>query len=63
MDIFLLNSHGVLITTNDLHHATCILETVEWNAEIAYKQAVFKKLGLIDGYMSKGKLSDGLVSK
>ena len=52
-----------LITTNDLHHATCILETVEWNAEIAYKQAVFKKLGLIDGYMSKGKLSDGLVSK
>lgn len=62
-NIFLLNSHGVLITTNDLHHATCILETVEWNAEIAYKQAVFKKLGLIDGYMSKGKLSDGLVSK
>lgn len=55
-NIFLLNSHGVLITTNDLHHATCILETVEWNAEIAYKQAIFKKLGLIEGYTSKGEV-------
>ncbi|KRL83821.1 class II aldolase/adducin family protein [Ligilactobacillus apodemi] len=55
-NIFLLNSHGVLITTDDLHHATCILETVEWNAEIAYKEAVFQGLELLNGYHSKGKI-------
>lgn len=55
-NIFLLDSHGVLITTDDLHHATCILETVEWNAEIAYKEAVFQGLGLLKGYRSKGQV-------
>lgn len=60
-NIFLLNSHGVLITDTDLHAATEILETVEWNAEIAYKQTVFKKLGIIDEYRSCGKETDGNV--
>lgn len=54
-NIFLLNSHGVLITSNDLHRAAMILETTEWNAQIAYKQAVFQKLGLLDSYQSCGK--------
>jgi L-fuculose-phosphate aldolase len=54
-NILLLNSHGVLITSNDLHRAAMILETTEWNAEIAYKQAVFQKLGLLNGYKSCGK--------
>lgn len=58
-NIFLLDSHGVLITTDDLHHATCILETVEWNAEIAYKEAVFQGLGLLQGYRSKGVVVEG----
>ena len=58
-NIFLLDSHGVLITTDDLHHATCILETVEWNAEIAYKEAVFQGLGLLQGYRSKGVAVEG----
>ncbi|WP_311407302.1 class II aldolase/adducin family protein [Liquorilactobacillus uvarum] len=61
-NIFLLNSHGVLITDTDLHAATEVLETVEWNAEIAYKQAIFKKLGLIDSYKSCGKDIDGVLS-
>jgi L-fuculose-phosphate aldolase len=56
-----LNSHGVLITDTDLHAATEVLETVEWNAEIAYKQAIFKKLGLIDGYKSCGKTTTGFL--
>ncbi|AUJ32772.1 MAG: class II aldolase/adducin family protein [Liquorilactobacillus nagelii] len=60
-NIFLLNSHGVLITDTDLHAATEVLETVEWNAEIAYKQAIFKKLGLIDGYKSCGKTTTGFL--
>lgn len=59
--IFLLNSHGVLITSEDLHHATEILETVEWNAKIAYQQSVFIKLGLLDGYQSCGKATDGML--
>jgi len=37
-----------------LHKALQIIDTVEWNAEIAYKQAVFQKLGLLDGFYSKG---------
>jgi len=53
-NIFLLNSHGVLITDTDLHSATEVLETVEWNADIAYKQAIFKKLGIIEDYQSCG---------
>ena len=60
-NIFLLNSHGVLITDTDLHAATEVLETVEWNAEIAYKQTVFKKLGLINEYRSCGKETNGQV--
>lgn len=60
-NIFLLNSHGVLITDTDLHAATEVLETVEWNAEIAYKQTVFKKLGIIDEYRSCGKETNGNV--
>lgn len=60
-NIFLLNSHGVLITETDLHAAAQVLETVEWNAEIAYKQAIFKKLGIIDQYQSRGKSTNGMV--
>ncbi|MDO1604905.1 class II aldolase/adducin family protein [Lactobacillus sp. YT155] len=60
-NIFLLNSHGVLITAENLHSATEILETVEWNAEIAYKQAIFKKLGLLDDYHSCGKNTDAFL--
>ncbi|MFT8749099.1 MAG: sugar aldolase, partial [Liquorilactobacillus nagelii] len=40
---------------------TEVLETVEWNAEIAYKQAIFKKIGLIDGYKSCGKTTTGFL--
>lgn len=54
-NIFLLNSHGVLITCTDLHEATRILETVEWNAKIAYQETIFKSLGLIKDYQSCGK--------
>lgn len=54
-NIFLLNSHGVLITCTDLHEATRILETVEWNAKIAYQETIFKSLGLIKQYQSCGK--------
>lgn len=60
-NIFLLNSHGVLITCTDLHEATRILETVEWNAKIAYQQTVFKALGLIDSYKSNGKDTDAFL--
>ncbi|WP_314208909.1 class II aldolase/adducin family protein [Vagococcus salmoninarum] len=57
---FLLDSHGVLILTEGadgvaaLHKALAILDTVEWNAEIAYKQTIFQQMGLMDGYYSKG---------
>lgn len=58
--MLLLNSHGVLINTpgedgiTAIHKALSILDTMEWNADIAYKQTVFQALGLIDGYYSKG---------
>ncbi|MGY3779157.1 class II aldolase/adducin family protein [Isobaculum melis] len=57
---FLLDSHGILVTTpgadglEALHKALSIVDTVEWNAEIAYKQTIFQKLGIMDGYHSKG---------
>ncbi len=57
---YLLDSHGVLILTpgstgmEALHKALSILDTVEWNAKIAYQQTIFQKLDLIDGYRSKG---------
>jgi len=57
----LLDSHGVLILTpgedgiEAINKAVQILDTVEWNAEIAYKQTVFQKLGILDGYYSKGQ--------
>ena len=57
---YLLDSHGVLILTpgadgeEALNKALQILDTVEWNAEIAYKQTIFQKLGILDGYYSKG---------
>lgn len=53
-NVFLLNSHGVVITTTDLHVAARILETLEWNAKIAYQQALFIKLGLLSDYRSCG---------
>ncbi|MGX7196028.1 class II aldolase/adducin family protein [Enterococcus olivae] len=59
--MLLLDSHGVLINaTGDsgmmaIHKALAILDTVEWNAEIAYKQAVFQALGITDGFYSKGE--------
>lgn len=58
--MLLLDSHGVLIsTTGDdgmhaMHQALAILDTMEWNADIAYKQTIFQKLDLMDGYHSKG---------
>lgn len=60
--MYLLNSHGVLITTGGkgvdgltaLHSALAIVDTVEWNADIAFKQTLMQKLGLLDGYYSKG---------
>ncbi|AVK64037.1 sugar aldolase [Lactobacillus sp. CBA3606] len=61
-NIFLLNSHGVLITCTDLHAATRILETVEWNAKIAYQQTVFKSLGLLKKYQSCGKNTDAFLN-
>lgn len=67
---YLLDSHGVLVLTpgddgiEALNKALQILDTVEWNAEIAYKQTIFQKLGILDGYYSKGnKIGDiaGLI--
>lgn len=62
---YLLDSHGVLILTpgedgiEAFNKALQILDIVEWNAEIAYKQTVFQKLGILDGYYSKGyKIGD-----
>lgn len=58
---YLLNSHGVLVLTpgadgvEALNKALQIIDCVEWNAEIAYKQTIFQKLGILDGYYSKGK--------
>ncbi|MFV0559233.1 MAG: class II aldolase/adducin family protein [Enterococcus sp.] len=60
-NMLLLNSHGVLVVADGttgieaIHKAVQILDTVEWNAEIAYKQTVFQALGITDGYYSKGK--------
>lgn len=59
---YLLNSHGVLITTGGqdmdgitaLHKALSIDDTMEWNANIAYKQTVLQATGVMDGYYSKG---------
>ncbi|MHC9533312.1 class II aldolase/adducin family protein [Dellaglioa sp. L3N] len=59
---YLLNSHGVLITTGGkdmngstaLHKALSIDDTMEWNASIAYKQTVLQAVGVMDGYYSKG---------
>lgn len=59
---YLLNSHGVLITTggNDmngmtaLHKALSIDDTMEWNADIAFKQAMLQATGVMDGFYSKG---------
>ncbi|MFD1431515.1 class II aldolase/adducin family protein [Lacticaseibacillus yichunensis] len=53
-NVFLLNSHGVVITATDLHIAVRVLETLEWNAKIAYQQTVFIHLGLLKGYQSCG---------
>ena len=59
--MLLLDSHGVLINAKGatgseaIHKALQILDTAEWNAEIAYKQAVFQALGITDGFYSKGK--------
>lgn len=58
--MLLLDSHGVLINAAGetgvmaIHKALSILDTVEWNAEIAYKQAVFQALGITNHFHSKG---------
>ena len=60
-NMLLLNSHGVLISApgasgiEAIHKALQILDTTEWNAEIAYKQTIFQSLGLLDGFYSKGR--------
>lgn len=63
--MLLLNSHGVLINATGntgmeaIHKALSILDTMEWNADIAYKQALFQQVGLLDGFYSKGvKIGD-----
>lgn len=59
--MLLLDSHGVLINATGetgmmaIHKALSILDTVEWNAEIAYKQTIFQALGITDGFYSKGE--------
>lgn len=59
--MLLLNSHGVVINTTGgtgmqaMHKALSILDTAEWNAEIAYKQTLFQAMGILDGYYSKGQ--------
>lgn len=59
--MLLLDSYGVLINAGGesgieaIHKALQILDTVEWNAEIAYKQAIFQAVGLLDGFYSKGE--------
>ncbi len=65
-NVFLLNSHGILITASELHIAARIMETLEWNAKIAYQQTIFIKLGLLDDYQSCGQnykeaLPDGTI--
>ncbi|MFD1672329.1 class II aldolase/adducin family protein [Agrilactobacillus yilanensis] len=57
-NVFLLNSHGILITATELHIAVRIMETLEWNAKVAYQQAIFQKLGLLDNYKSCGQDAD-----
>lgn len=58
---YLLDSHGVLVLTpgsdgvEALNKALQIIDCVEWNAEIAYKQTIFQKIGILDGYYSKGQ--------
>lgn len=58
--MLLLDSHGVLINASGetgvmaIHKALSILDTVEWNAEIAYKQAIFQALGITHNFHSKG---------
>ena len=55
---FLLNSHGVLFTNGGknmdpltaLHGSLADVDTVEWNARIAYKQTVLQINGMLDGY-------------
>ncbi|WP_224061686.1 hypothetical protein [Lactobacillus crispatus] len=55
---FLLNSHGVLFTNGGkdmdaltaLHGSLADVDTVEWNAKIAYKQTVLQMNGMLDGY-------------
>lgn len=59
---FLLNSHGMLFTNGGkdmdaltaLHGALADIDTVEWNAKIAYKQTVLISKGLLDGYYGEG---------
>lgn len=58
---WLLDSHGVLVLTpgsdgiEALNKALQIVDIVEWNAEVAYKQTVFQHMGILDGYYSKGQ--------
>ncbi|WP_461214031.1 class II aldolase/adducin family protein [Lacticaseibacillus sp. GG6-2] len=54
-NVFLLNSHGIVVTATELHIAARIMETLEWNAKIAYQQTIFIKLGILDDYQSCGK--------
>jgi L-fuculose-phosphate aldolase len=70
MHMYLLNSHGVLITVGKkdevmdgisaIHQALAIVDTAEWNADIAFKQAVFQKLGLLEGFHSEGEIIGNL---
>ncbi|MFT8459926.1 MAG: class II aldolase/adducin family protein [Liquorilactobacillus ghanensis] len=54
-NVFLLNSHGIVVTATELHIAARVMETLEWNAKIAYQQTVFIKLGILNDYQSCGQ--------
>lgn len=59
---FLLNSHGTLFTCGGknvlplsaLHRCLADIDTVEWNAKVAFKQTLLQKAGMLDGYYSEG---------
>ncbi|MBA1434113.1 class II aldolase/adducin family protein [Bombilactobacillus bombi] len=58
---FLLNSHGTLFTSGGkdmdpltaLHKSLADVDITEYNAQVAYDQTVFQKIGILDGYYSE----------
>lgn len=62
MHEYLLNSHGTMITVGGkdmsgltaIHKAVSVVDTMEFNAHIAYEQTMLQLQGALDGYYSKG---------